>query len=94
MSGLEDYYSGDRAWAEYVNTFSDRWPDCPFKEELMAALGGDLGLAKTIYWHLEENAVGWLDARIPALGGKTPRACLRTEKGRRRLKEMIMRLPC
>jgi hypothetical protein len=93
MANLEDYYSGDRAWDEYVAAVAVKWPKCDFKEELLASLNDDLGLAITVYAHLREDALAWIDTRIPALDGETPRACLQSEWRRRRLKEMIMRMP-
>jgi hypothetical protein len=46
-----------------------------------------------VYYHLRDDALEWLDTRIPALNGETPRACLQTDLRRRRLKEMLMRMP-
>ena len=93
MSGLEHYYSGDRAWEECVKALSGEWPKCTFKEDLVAALNGDLGLAVTIFFHLQDAALDWVDQKIPALDGETPRACVQTVQGVRRLKEAMMRFP-
>ncbi|MBN9519880.1 hypothetical protein J0H58_15365 [bacterium] len=46
-----------------------------------------------LHYHLGDGAPGWLDREVPARGQLTPRQCLLTAAGRRRLKECLLRMP-
>jgi len=37
-----------------------------------------------------ENAEGWLNSEVPALGGRTPISLLHTERGRNEVKRIIL----
>jgi uncharacterized protein (DUF2384 family) len=67
-------------------------PDSTVRVALHARIGDD-AMARVIYQHLGETALDWLGRSIPALGGRTPEACLRTAKGRKLLRAVLQRFP-
>lgn len=90
---LEQYFSGEEQWREFARLFEAEWARCDFKDELLSAVGGDREIAMVVYGSVLYRPLEWVDKSIPALSGSTPRECSKTEDGRKRLKEMLMRLP-
>ncbi len=90
--GLEQYYAGDAEWNSFSDLFMDELSDSAHDVALLAAVG-DERIAAVIAGSLRDSSMKWLDESVPALGDETPKACLRTPKGRMRLKEMLMRMP-
>lgn len=90
---LEDYYSGDGAFNAMARMFESSWVEDEFTTELLASVGGDRRLAVVIYGTLLSDSVDWLSRPVPALGGVTPASCLRTHRGKVRVKECLMRFP-
>jgi hypothetical protein len=98
MSSVLDIYRSDfreDAWREYAACFAKDWESAPeaMRAALLAFAGGDESLAMGICGAVGSNALVWLDASIPALGGKTPRAVLALKRGREALCACIMRMP-
>jgi hypothetical protein len=89
---LEDDYSGDAHFRSFARACRPYWRECRFQEELVAAVGGDLDLAVVIYHQVGDEALKWLDRRVPALSGAKPRNCLLTLERQRRLKECLLRM--
>jgi hypothetical protein len=94
---LEDEYSGDPAFDDFVKALAghvgaafDSWRD---RESLVRVCGGDAGLALAIFYVSGEWSLAWMDERVPALGGTSPRKCLTSSKGLARLKEALLRFP-
>jgi hypothetical protein len=50
-------------------------------------------MAAGIQEKLNEHYMGWLDERLPILGGKTPRQACRTEAGRQQVVMLIRTMP-
>ncbi len=50
-------------------------------------------VATSIQEKLNEHYMGWLDERLPILGGKTPRQACRTEAGRQQVTMLIRTMP-
>ena len=90
---LEDYYSGDEAFARFAKAVAPEWARCAFQEQLVQAVHGDRDLAVAIWYHLGERALAWMEQTEPPLEGWTPAQCLQTEAGTRRLKECLLRMP-
>lgn len=88
---LEDYYCGDDRFRDLAKHCEPGWAACDHKEEFLAAVG-ELDLAMVLHQSLDQHAVNWLDGPVPVLEGLTPRECLKTEPGRRRVKECLMRM--
>jgi hypothetical protein len=89
---LEDFYCGDAAFRSFARACRADWRDCDFQKELLEAVGGDRDLAVVMYRQLDDQALKWLDRRVPALSGRKPRTCLQTARGRRGVKECLMRM--
>ena len=90
---LEDYYAGDDAFRRFATACAPAWAGCTCRDALLREAGGDLDLAMALHYHLGDGAPGWLDREVPARGQLTPRQCLLTAAGRRRLKECLLRMP-
>jgi len=54
---------------------------------------GDHELAFRLFLLASRRASDWLDRRILALDGATPRSLLKTRAGRRRLRSLAARFP-
>jgi hypothetical protein len=94
--GLEHYYAGDKDWREFVAVFSEEWKGCPFQEELLDAVGGAVDLAIVIYYQCGneyEDCLEFMESKVPALNGISPKECLKTDWGIKRLRECLMRSP-
>jgi hypothetical protein len=92
---LEDFYSGDAAWANNVEAARQQYwsgAEPALQQALLRAVGDDLSLAIMIYARLENGCLEWLDTPVPALGGRKPANCLGSEPLLRRLREALMRM--
>jgi len=94
---LEKPYSGDPAFEAFVKALEGHvgaafggW--CG-RRSLVDACGGDAGLALAVFYVSGERSLEWMDERVPALGGSTPRKCLTSGKKLARLKETLLRFP-
>lgn len=90
---LEKYYAGDQAFVGLARAYKTEWEKCNFKEELIAAVDGDIAIATVIFGTLGVQSVPWLEKLVPALDGTSPRQCLKSETGIKRLKECLLRMP-
>lgn len=90
---LENYYPGDKDWYRFAILFVDNWTTCQFQNELLSALDYDEEIAMVIYGSVFQHALLWIDERVPALNNMTPRECMKTETGLKRLKTVLMRMP-
>jgi hypothetical protein len=50
-------------------------------------------LALAIFYVSGERSLEWMDERVPALGGASPRICVTSSKRLARLKEALLRFP-
>jgi hypothetical protein len=94
---LEDYYSGDRVFDDFVKALDGHvgaafggWSG---RASLVEACGGDAGLALAIFYVSGERSLEWMDERVPALGGASPRICVTSSKRLARLKKALLRFP-
>jgi hypothetical protein len=92
--GLEHYYLGAEAFHRFAAACADEWADCPHQAALLAAVGGDCDLAIVLNFHFGNRYQEYLDNRVPDLDGLTPRACLTSDWGLKRLKSCLHRMPC
>lgn len=90
--GLEDYYLGDRAFADFSAAFCTEWDAFPHKDDLLLLVSGDVQIARPIAFHCGSLYSDWLRSKIPALDDITPLECLSTPSGIRRLKSCLMRM--
>jgi hypothetical protein len=90
---LEDFYAGDDVFHRFAMACAAEWGCCDQPDALLRETGGDLDLAMALHYHLGGQALGWLDQAVPALDDLTPRECLKTAAGRRRVRECLLRMP-
>jgi hypothetical protein len=67
---------------------SRRKPDAARARE-QAELMSDPALREALREHLERHYRSWVDERIPALGGKTPRQAVKTADGRAKVEVLL-----
>lgn len=77
-------------WESYASLFLEEFDDTEENRALVSIVGDDK-LAAVIKFHLGGDCINWLDRKVDALGGLTPRQCLNTESGKMQLKEVLMR---
>jgi hypothetical protein len=91
----EDYYSGDRVFDDFVKALDGHvgatFGSWSGRASLVDACRGDAGLALAVFYVSGERSLEWMDERVPALGGSSPRKCLTSSKRLARLKEALLR---
>ena len=93
MDALENYYSGDDAWNEFVKLFDESKLN-PDVLELAKTLNNQIDLAMVIYGKVGPGYKNWVNIDIPALENLSPMDCLGDARLVKRLREMLMRMPC
>ncbi|BBM02233.1 MbcA/ParS/Xre antitoxin family protein [Microbulbifer sp. GL-2] len=83
--------SDNQAWANYAGLFLDEFDDTKENRELIDYVG-DKEIAAVIKYHFRATYKNWLTSKVDALDGKTPSECLKSERGRSQLKEILMRM--
>jgi hypothetical protein len=90
---LEDYYSGDAAWAVNVEIARQQyWANSELQKTLLTRVNNDISLAIMIYAKVGDGCLEWLDTRVPALSGRKPINCLSSRNLVLRLREALMRM--
>lgn len=93
MDALENYYSGDSAWMEFSEMF-DEFRDDPNVIELAKLFGDQIDLAVVIFGKVGPGYKNWINSKIPALENISPTECVSDATLMKRLREMLMRMPC
>ena len=99
---LEQHYSGDKAWMEFVAIHKGQPmsgkafnpSDFVNLPEVPSQMEGVLEVAVSYFG--SDRVKDWLDQKIPALGDMTPRACIfgnSSNELKNRIREYLMRLP-
>jgi hypothetical protein len=91
--GLEDEYTGDADWQDFVDLYNKVYLDDNART-LAKSLDGNLDMAVVLYGKrgLEEG-LWWIEQKVPALGNKRPADCLKTPKLIKRLRMALMSMP-
>jgi hypothetical protein len=89
---LEDHYSGDPAWKNFVACHRNELTDAVPSPDLVAALAGHEDIAIVIA-SVVGDAPAWIRRPVPALGGLTAIECVATREKVNRLRECLMRFP-
>ena len=79
-------------WRAFVATRQRGWNECPFRADLTAAVGGYEDIASVVYAYLDADWARWLAEPSDLLEGETPQQCLASDRGRRQLMELLMRM--
>jgi len=93
MKRLENYYSGDNDWSDFVELYAEDYLDDNART-LSAKLNGALDLAIVIYGKrgLREGE-WWIKQEVPMLDDLRPLDCLNDPELLKRLRECLMRMP-
>lgn len=85
------FSTSEELWNAFASTGADEWERCTFKEELLAEVNNDLDLAMVINHFVCEEYLSWLDRKdISDLGGLSPKECIQSEYGIKRLRMLFM----
>ena len=92
---LEDYYSGDEAFARLART-PDSELDRDFstwdgRVALLEMCGGDAMLARVVFHTALTHSLEYMTCAMSDLDGLSPVECMKTKKGQQRFKECLMR---
>lgn len=85
------FSTSEEWWNAFASSGKSEWESCTFKEELLDAVNNDLNLAMVIYHFVGEKYHSWMDRKdIPDLGGLSPKECIESEYGIKRLRMAFM----
>ncbi len=90
---LEQQYSGDRAWHEFVDAAPAGYDEYSEAEELESALSGHRDLAVVVYALIGRGARAWIQSKNRMLDDLAPVDCLADRTLLRRLRSMLMMMP-
>ena len=93
----EKQYNEVSAFYDFASTkdekLDQRLEKWKHKEELFKLCKNDKLLARAIFYIASENAINYMNSKIPALNNRTPVECVKTKSGLKKLKECILRTP-
>lgn len=85
------YENADIWWKNYCLLGKEELEKCPFKNELLSILKNDIYLAMVVNHFVGKNYKTWIDKDdINNLGGLTPRQCLNSDYGTKRLRMLFL----
>lgn len=92
--GLEQYFSGEGDWEDFVNIFVDKYKN-EDAYQLAKYLNDKLDIAIVIHAQIGElqTCVKWITCKIPVLENLRPIDCLKNDLLTKRLKTALMRMP-
>lgn len=92
-SFLENYYSGDADWKQYVFMCQEEYPNFEREQtQLLNLLENQYDIAIVVFQRTGENSTDWVKQKIPALNGLSAIACLTEPHLTNRLKECLLRM--
>ena len=89
---LENYYSGDLAWNQFVNRYKEFWTNNSITQELLQQLNHHRDIAQVIYRKFGSSSLSIIILPFPALGNLSIANCIYTPHLIKRLKECLMRM--
>ena len=89
---LENYYSGDLAWNQFVNLYKEFWTNNSITQELLQQLNHHRDIAQVIYRKFGSSSLSIIILPFPALGNLSIANCIYTPHLIKRLKECLMRM--
>lgn len=85
------FSTSDEWWRSFCSLGRDELEKSDIKEELLAEVNGDVYLAMAINHFVGKNYKSWLDkGGIDVLGGLTPRQCMGSSYGMKRLRMLFL----
>ncbi len=89
---LENYYSGDLAWNQFVNLYKEFWTNNSITQELLQMLNHHRDIGEVIYGKFGSSSLSIITLPIPALDNLSIANCIYTPHLIKRLKEFLMRM--
>ena len=91
---LEQYFDEKSkiAWDNMVYWVESYWTETADQKLLEENLDNKSDIAKVIFAKLGDGGLDWIDRKIPALDNLSPKDCLNTSNGIKRLKEGLLRM--
>lgn len=91
---LEQYFDEKSkiAWNNMVYWAESYWTETADQKLLEENLDNKSDIAKVIFAKLGDGGLDWIDRKIPALDNLSPKDCLNTSNGIKRLKEGLLRM--
>jgi len=91
---LEQYFNKNSkiAWDNIVNWAEIYWSETESQKLLLRDLDNRSDIAKVVFAKLGDESLDWIGRKIPALDNLSPKDCLNTPEGIKRLKEGLLRM--
>lgn len=80
-------------WNTFAKHFSNLWDNTPEQKKLLVELENNMDIAKVIWYFIgSENALKWINEKVPALDNKSAVECLENDLLKTKLKRVLMRM--
>ena len=89
---LENYYSGDWAWNQFVSLYEEFDTSNPLTKELLQQLNNHRDIAQVIYGKFGFSSLSVITQPVPALDNLSIANCIAAPNLLQRLKECLMRM--
>lgn len=89
---LENYYSGDSAWNQFVSLYEEFDTSNPLTKELLQRLNYHRDIAQVIYGKFGSSSLSVITQPVPALDNLSIANCIAAPNLLQRLKECLMRM--
>lgn len=89
---LENYYSGDSAWNQFVSLYEEFDTSNPLTKELLQRLNYHRDIAQVIYGKFGSSSLSVITQPVPALDNLSIANCIAAPNLLQRLRECLMRM--
>jgi hypothetical protein len=89
---LENYYSGDSAWNQFVSLYEEFDTSNPLTKELLQRLNYHRDIAQVIWGKFGSSSLSVITQPVPALDNLSIANCIAAPNLLQRLKECLMRM--
>ncbi|WP_315499744.1 hypothetical protein [Capnocytophaga gingivalis] len=89
---LENYYSGDSAWNQFVSLYEEFDTSNPLTKELLQRLNYHRDIAQVIWGKFGSSSLSVITQPVPALDNLSIANCIAAPDLLQRLRECLMRM--
>jgi hypothetical protein len=89
---LENYYSGDSAWNQFVSLYEEFDTSNPLTKELLQRLNYHRDIAQVIWGKFGSSSLSVITQPVPALDNLSIANCIAAPNLLQRLRECLMRM--
>ena len=89
---LENYYSSDLVWNQFVSLYKELDTSNPLTKELLQRLNHHRDIAQVIYGKFGSSSLSVITQPVPALDNLSITDCIAAPNLLQRLKECLMRM--